>query len=52
MIETACQCPDGFGVAHSHVFKNLHVLGPGPIAAMEDTGWVRLWIDWKAVARA
>lgn len=58
MIEKACQCPDGFGLPHSHVYDMVHApctVPPSPLyrgIRWGDTGWVRLWVDWKAVARA
>lgn len=47
-VEIACECGDGFGLPHSHV-----VVGPYYEYRDRDLfGWVRLWVDWKAVARA
>lgn len=56
MIEIACTCDDGAGLPHSHVLEPKRVPNPTMPAVrmttMADTGWVRLWVDWKAVARA
>jgi hypothetical protein len=50
MMEVACDCEDGFGVPHTHLTECYAVdVGAFPRQA---TGWVRLWVDWKAVARA
>lgn len=60
MIEVACECDDGFGVAHSHTYEFLPtvvypaipgVRGPRPVAERRDTGWVRIWVDWPEVAK-
>lgn len=53
MIEIACTCDEGFGVPHSHVYEHHRIPGDNvPVARPCDTGWLRIWIDWKAVARA
>jgi hypothetical protein len=63
MVEEACQCQEGFGLAHSHLtnWREMELgpprLRPDGRPAVQtlrptDTGWVRLWIDWRSVARA
>lgn len=52
-VETACQCPDGFGLPHTHVTDYVMSDDHGHrVLTSRDIGWVRLWVDWKAVARA
>ncbi len=50
MVEYACTCEAGFGVNHSHLYE-WHLQEMPRIAERKDTGWIRIWIDWKAVAR-
>lgn len=57
MVEYACDCEAGFGIHHSHI-REWHVYTDAPNTKLtmpgngRDTGWVRLWVDWKKVARA
>jgi hypothetical protein len=43
VIIEACRCDDGFGVSHDHLVYG-HTGLPFPE--------VRIWVDWKKVARA
>jgi hypothetical protein len=43
VIIEACRCEDGFGVNHDHLVYG-HTGRPFPE--------VRIWVDWKKVARA
>lgn len=52
VVEIACQCDDL--PSHSHVFKPYTFVDPETgvyHAEMLDTGDVRIWVDWKSVAR-
>lgn len=68
MIEVACQCDEGFGVAHSHTFKMAMWDLDGSEVSLDEwrahperhrgacmygkpDGWVRIWVQWKEVAR-
>lgn len=49
-VEFACTCDDL--PSHSHVFRHEARLVDGVrVAVPVDTGDVRIWVDWKAVAR-
>ena len=48
MTEIACECSDGLGVPHSHLFTAIEVEGR---ARYLPTREVRIWVDWKALAR-
>lgn len=55
VVEMACQCDDL--PSHSHIASWVPVEAkpgqpPGMRAQYFDTGEVRIWVDWKAVARA
>lgn len=45
-VEIACTC-DGLP-AHSHRYEL--VMQAGKILEKRDTGEIRIWVDWKAVA--
>lgn len=56
MIEY-CNCEAGFGLPHSHL-REWHVVrtdAPTTVVVTpgdgRDTGWVRVWVDWKKIAR-
>lgn len=51
VVEVACTCDDL--PPHSHVYERARVAGPGglPTLQMVPTDEVRIWVDWKAVAR-
>jgi hypothetical protein len=53
-VEFGCECSAGSGLAHSHIFTWLQDdSDPFDIVARPvDTGEIRIWVDWKAVARA
>lgn len=52
MVEIACECGDGFGVPHSHVFdRPIIITSTGRKMLSRDTGEVRIWVDWREVAR-
>lgn len=48
MIEVACTC-DGLP-AHSHVYRPVVARG-GRLHMVIDPYDVRVWVDWRAVAR-
>lgn len=51
-VEVACNCDDGFGLSHSHVYEPAVEKVDGvDWLRSRPTGWVRLWVDWRAVAR-
>ncbi len=73
MIECACTCEEGCGVAHSHVQERVRLRRVGredkpftlsrrdyelnrsdPDYELLDTTpeSIRIWVDWKAVAKA
>lgn len=51
----ACQCDEGFGFPHSHLYGYVYEYDRAGVVAVgagvQDTGWVRLWVDWREVAR-
>lgn len=54
MIEFACTCDDL--PSHSHIFKPVRewVIALGKetyTGRMEDSGEIRIWVNWKDVAR-
>ena len=48
MIIEACQCDDGLGLAHDHVTEQFVYEGH---LKTRFTDRVRIWVDWKKVAR-
>lgn len=51
VVEMACTCDDL--PPHSHISRPvMRDLGRGAHWVPEDTGDVRIWVDWKEVARA
>lgn len=48
-VSIACECQDGFGLPHQHMYDGD--LSGGRLEWRE-TGWVAMWVDWRAVARA
>lgn len=57
MVEVACQCGEGFGLAHSHISAVVHFHNGDTIRTADqwgdwhEHGWVRLWVNWKTVAK-
>jgi hypothetical protein len=51
MIDIACTCEDL--PAHSHIYQQVVPKQDyrGRVFVPEDTGEIRIWVDWKAVAR-
>jgi hypothetical protein len=51
VVEMACTCDDL--PPHSHVFRHDMILDRtgNRCAVPRDTGEVRIWVDWKEVAR-
>lgn len=52
MIEIACRCDDL--PSHSHIFEPVTQWVEGVrvyTGSMEDTGEVRIWVNWKDLAR-
>lgn len=47
MVVEPCRCEEGFGLSHDHIFG----FDEGGIdMTWRDTGWIRLWVNWKLVA--
>jgi hypothetical protein len=53
MVEEACTCDQGAGLAHSHEGRVVMVEHLGDRwNEWQPTGVIRLWVDWKAISRA
>lgn len=52
MVIEACTCDEGAGLAHSHEGRVVMVEHLGDRwNEWQHTGVIRLWVDWKKVAR-
>lgn len=52
MIE-GCTCDEGFGLPHDHQGKVVMIQRDGGRwSEWQSTGEIRLWVDWRRVARA
>lgn len=53
MVIEACTCDEGAGLAHSHEGRVILIERDGDRwNEWQHTGVIRLWVNWKAVARA
>jgi hypothetical protein len=54
VTELVCQCDDALGLSHSHIMARRftrHPFWSNQGGESYDTGWCRIWMDWKDVAR-